>query len=81
VHFVLLLSSAELISGMVTGGNLPLEERTSVILTTHSMEVSYCWYCLGGWMAATLISSGVVFFLFQSRLYMYLLTSCTRTIP
>jgi ATP-binding cassette subfamily A (ABC1) protein 3 len=28
----------QLISDMVTGGNLPSEERTSVILTTHSME-------------------------------------------
>lgn len=28
----------KMISDMVTGGNLPLEERTSVILTTHSME-------------------------------------------
>jgi ATP-binding cassette subfamily A (ABC1) protein 3 len=28
----------QMISDMVSGGNLPLEERTSVILTTHSME-------------------------------------------
>ena len=28
----------QMISDMVTGGNLPKEERTSVILTTHSME-------------------------------------------
>jgi ATP-binding cassette subfamily A (ABC1) protein 3 len=28
----------QMISGMVSGGNLPPEERTSVILTTHSME-------------------------------------------
>ena len=28
----------EVISEMVTGGNIPAEERTSVILTTHSME-------------------------------------------
>jgi ATP-binding cassette, subfamily A (ABC1), member 3 len=33
-----LFAFAELISDMVSGGNLPLEERTSVILTTHSME-------------------------------------------
>lgn len=28
----------QLISDMVTGGDVPVEERTSVILTTHSME-------------------------------------------
>jgi hypothetical protein len=35
--FIVLIVS-ELISDMVAGGNLPPEERTSVILTTHSME-------------------------------------------